>query len=463
MRVYAGCVSVARALGARGCIAYNEPMIERLFHLGELDTNVRTELLGGTTTFLTMAYIVFVNPAVLSGTGMDFGAVMTATCLSAAVATWTMGLAANFPIAMAPAMGENFFFVTVVLGMGVPWEIALAAVFVSGVVFFLMTFLRIRQLIIDAIPSSLKYAITVGIGLFITLIGLTSAGVVERPDAGFLHLGDLTRVPTLIALGGILLTVTLMVRRVRGAILIGILAATAAAWGAGLIEWQGLVAAPPSLEPTLFKLDLRGLLDVAMIPVVVIFLFMAVFDAIGTLIGVGAQAGLLKDGQLPRATRALLADSSGTVLGGLLGTSTVTAYIESATGVQVGARTGLANMATGAFFLAALFFSPVVRMVGGGIPVESGAVLQPMTAPALIVVGCLITRNATRIEWDDLTEAFPAFLVMVGIPFAWSIADGIAFGFIAYPAIKFLSGRGRDVSPLVYFLGLLFLARYVFL
>jgi len=438
-------------------------MLERLFHLGEHSTNVRTELLGGTTTFLTMAYIVFVNPAVLSQTGMDFGAVMTATCLSAAIATWVMGLLANYPIAMAPAMGENFFFVTVVLGMGVRWEIALAAVFVSGVIFFLLTFLRIRQVIIDAVPASLKYAIAVGIGLFITLIGLTGAGVVESPENGFLRLGDLTRGPTLIALGGILLTITLMVRRIQGAILIGILATTAAAWASGFVEWHGLVAPPPSLAPTLLKLDLRGLLDAAMIPVVVIFLFMAVFDAIGTLIGVGQQAGLLKNGQLPRATRALMADSSGTVMGGLLGTSTVTAYIESATGVQAGARTGLANLVTGAFFMVALFFSPLVRMVGGGVTTDAGTILQPMTAPALVVVGCLIARNAARIEWDDLTEAFPAFLVMVGIPFTWSIADGIAFGFISYPAIKLLTGRGRDVSALVYLLGVLFAARYLLL
>jgi AGZA family xanthine/uracil permease-like MFS transporter len=438
-------------------------MLQRLFPLGEHDTNVRTELLGGTTTFLTMAYIIFVNPAVLSETGMDFGAVMTATCLSAAIATLTMGFVANYPIAMAPAMGENFFFVTVVLGMGVRWEVALAAVFVSGVVFFLMTFLRIRQVIIDAVPASLKHAIAVGIGLFITLIGLTGAGVVESPEHGYLKLGDIARMPTMIALGGVLLIVTLMVRRVRGAILIGILATTGAAWASGLVEWHGLVAPPPSLGPTLLKLDLRGLLDLAMIPVVVIFLFMAVFDAIGTLIGVGQQAGLLKDGRLPRATRALLADSSGTVMGGLLGTSTVTAYIESATGVQAGARTGLANLATGILFLGALFFSPLVRMVGGGVAVDGGTVLQPMTAPALIVVGCLIASNVRRIEWGDLTEAFPAFLVMVGIPFAWSIADGIAFGFISYPAIKLLSGRGRDVSMLVYILGAVFLARYLFL
>jgi len=438
-------------------------MLERLFQLGQHDTNVRTEVLGGTTTFLTMAYIIFVNPAVLAQTGMDFGAVMTATCLAAAIATWTMGLVANYPIAMAPAMGENFFFVTVVVGMGVSWQVALAAVFVSGVVFFLLTFLRIRQVIIDAVPDSLKHAIAVGIGLFITLIGLTGAGIVESPPNAMLHLGDLTRAPTLIALAGVFLIVTLMVRRVRGAILLGIVATTVLAWIFGLVHWQGLMAAPPSLEPTFLRFDLRGLLDTAMLPVVVIFLFMAVFDAIGTLIAVGDQAGLLKDGQLPRATRALLADSSGTVLGGMLGSSTVTAYIESATGVQAGARTGLSNMVTGAFFLLALFFSPIVRMVGGGVPIDGGAVLQPMTAPALIVVGCLMARNVTRIEWSDLTEAFPAFLVMIGIPFAWSIADGIAFGFISYPVVKFLTGRGRDVSWLVYALGLLFAARYMLL
>jgi AGZA family xanthine/uracil permease-like MFS transporter len=438
-------------------------MIERLFRLSEVGTTPRTEVLGGVTTFMTMAYIVFVNPAVLSGAGMDFGAVTTATCLSAAVATLAMGLAANYPIALAPAMGENFFFLTVVLGMGVSWEIALAAVFVSGVVFFLLTFLRVRELIIDAIPQSLKHAIAVGIGLFIAFIGMSGAGFVERSEQMLLHLGDLSRAPTLVALAGLAVTIALMARRFKGAILIGILFSSGLAWALGLVEWQGLVAAPPSLAPTFLKLDLRGLVDAALVPVVVIFLFMAVFDAIGTLIGVSEQAGLLKDGKLPRATRALVADSSGTVVGSLLGTSTVTAYIESATGVQAGARTGLANMVTGVLFIVALFFSPIVRMIGGGIPVEGGAVLSPMTAPALIVVGCLMTTNVRKIDWDDWTEAFPAFLVMVGIPFAWSIADGIAFGFISYPLLKVFSGRARDASMLVYFLGLLFAGRYLFL
>jgi AGZA family xanthine/uracil permease-like MFS transporter len=439
-------------------------MLRRLFRLEEQGTDVRTEVLGGVTTFMTMAYIVFVNPAVLSGTGMDFGAVMTATCISAAIATFAMGLLANYPIALAPGMGENFFFLTVCVGMSVAWETALGAVFVAGVVFILLTFFRIREMIIDAIPASLKHAIAVGIGLFIAYIGLVGAGIAEKSDTGMLmRLGDLSRPATLVACVGLVITIALMARRVKGAILIGILFSTVLAWIMNLIEWQGLVAAPPSIAPTFLKLDLKGLFDSAMIPVIVIFLFMAVFDAIGTLIGVSERAGYLKDGKLPRATRALLADSSGTVVGSLCGTSTVTAYIESATGVEAGARTGLANMVTGLLFVLVLFFSPLVKMVGGGVALEGGGSLQPMTAPALIVVGCLMVESIRKIEWKDFTEAFPAFLVMIGIPFAWSIADGIAFGFISYPALKLLTGRAREASALVYILGLLFVARYVFL
>jgi AGZA family xanthine/uracil permease-like MFS transporter len=439
-------------------------MLRRLFRLDEQGTDVRTEVLGGVTTFMTMAYIVFVNPAVLSGAGMDFGAVMTATCLSAAIATFAMGLLANYPIALAPGMGENFFFLSVCMTMGVSWQVGLAAVFISGIVFILLTFLRIREMIIDAIPLSLKHAIAVGIGLFIAYIGLVGAGIAEKSNTGMLmRLGDLSRPPTMVACAGLIVTITLMARRIKGAILIGILFGTVLAWAMNLIEWQGLVASPPSIAPTFLKLDLRGLMNAAMIPVIVIFLFMAVFDAIGTLIGVSERAGYLKDGRLPRATRALLADSSGTVVGSLCGTSTVTAYIESATGVEAGARTGLANMVTGVLFVFVLFLSPLVKMVGGGVSLEGGGALQPMTAPALIVVGCLMVESIRKINWQEFTEAFPAFLVIIGIPFAWSIADGIAFGFISYPALKLLTGRWREASPLVYILGLLFIARYVFL
>jgi AGZA family xanthine/uracil permease-like MFS transporter len=425
---------------------------------------LRNDVIGGATTFLTMAYIVVVNPAVLSQAGMDFGAVMTATCLAAALATAIMGLAANYPIAMAPAMGENFFFLTVALAMGHGWRIALGAVFLSGVAFFALTALGLRERIIDALPPSLRHAIAVGIGLFVALLGFTAAGIVEKPPGGgILHLAAVTRAPTLVACAGLLATVALLARGVRGALLWGIGLATALAWGLGLVHWQGLFATPPSLAPTFLQLDVAGALAPRALPAMLIFLFMAVFDAVGTLVAIGEQGGFFRDGRLPRARRALLADSAGTVLGACLGTATVTAYVESAAGVAAGARTGVANLVTAAGFVLALFCAPLVRMIGGGVPVEGGAVLQPLTAPALIVVGGIMARNVTHIEWDDPTEAFPAFLVMVGIPFTWSIADGIAFGFIARPVLKLLAGRAREASPVAYALGLLFVLRYALL
>lgn len=425
---------------------------------------LRRELVGGLTTFLTMAYIVVVNPAVLAQAGMDFGAVMTATCVAAAVATAIMGLVARYPIAMAPAMGENFFFLTVAVAMGHGWRVALGAVFLSGVAFFALTALGVRERVVDALPASLRHAIAVGIGLFVALLGLTSAGIVERPPGtGLLHLGDVTRAPTLVASAGVVATVALLARGVRGAMLWGIGIATGLAWALGLVHWQGLFAAPPSLAPTLFQLDVRGALAPRALPAVLIFLFMAVFDAVGTLVAIGEQGGFFRDGRLPRARRALLADSAGTVLGACLGTATVTAYVESAAGVAAGARTGVANLVTAAGFVVALFCAPLARMIGGGVPVEGGAVLQPLTAPALIVVGGLMARHVTAIAWDDPTEAFPAFLVMIGIPFTWSIADGIAFGFIVRPLLKVLAGRPREASPAAYALGVLFVLRYALL
>jgi adenine/guanine/hypoxanthine permease len=439
-------------------------VIERRFGLRAAGTTVRREVIGGATTFLTMAYIVIVNPAVLAQTDMDFGAVFTATCIAAALATAVMGIVANYPIAMAPAMGENFFFVTVAVAMAQGWQVALGAVFLSGIAFFALTALGVRERIVDALPPSLRHAIAVGIGLFVALLGLVAAGVVERPPGGgVLHLGDLRRAPTLIACAGFVTTVALLAREVRGALLWGIGLATALAWSVGLVHWQGLVAPPPSLAPTLFQLDVAGALRPAALPAVLIFLFMAVFDAIGTLVAVGEQGGFFRDGRLPRARRALLADSAGTVIGACLGTATVTAYVESAAGVAAGARTGLANLVTAAGFGAALFCAPLVRMVGGGVPVAGGGVLQPLTAPALVVVGGLMARNVVHIEWNDPTEAFPAFLVLIGIPFTWSIADGIAFGFIARPILKLLTGRGREASPVAYALGALFVLRYALL
>ena len=436
----------------------------RWFDLRGAGTTLQREVVGGLTTFLTMAYIVIVNPAVLSQAGMDFGAVMTATCLAAGIATAVMGLAADYPIAMAPAMGGNFFFLAVAVTMGLGWRVALGAVLVSGLAFLALTAFGLRERLIDALPVGLRHAIAVGIGLFITLLGFAAAGIVERPPkVGMLHLGDVTRAPTLIACGGLAVTVALLARGVRGALLWGIALAATCAWTLGLVHWQGLLAPPPSLAPTLLQVDLRGALQPRTLPVVVVFLFMAVFDAIGTLVAIGEQGGFFRAGRLPRARRALLADSAGTVLGALLGTATVTASVESAAGVAAGARTGLANLVTAAGFFAALFCAPLVRMIGSGVPMANGAVLQPLTAPALIVVGSLMVRNVARIDWDDPTEAFPAFLVMVGIPFTWSIADGIAFGFIARPLVKLLAGRGREASPVDYALGVAFVLRYALL
>ncbi|MGH9866613.1 MAG: NCS2 family permease [Candidatus Polarisedimenticolia bacterium] len=436
-----------------------ERIVEPLFHVRAAGSTPGREALAGLTTFMAMAYILFVNPAVLSQAGMDFGAVFTATCLASAAATLIMALAANYPIALAPGMGQNFFFLTVVTGMGVGWRQALGAVFLSGVAFVALTVSRVRGRLIEAIPASLKTGIAVGIGLFIALIGMVNAGIVTRPPSGMLHLGDVTSAPPLLAFGGLAVSAALMARRVRGALVAGMAVAASAALALGLVRYQGLIGPPPSLAPTFLEMDLAGVFTWAMAPVVLVFLYMALFDAIGTLVAVGERAGLMRGGTLVRGERALLADATGTVVGASLGTSTVTAYIESATGVEEGGRTGLASVVTASLFLLSLGISPLVRMVGGGV--QSGeATLQPITAPALIVVGALMARAVARIPWDDVTESIPAFLVMAGIPFTFSIADGLALGFIAFPVLKLLSGRVSEASWIVYLLAALFAARY---
>jgi len=438
--------------------------LESFFHVREAGSTFAREAAAGLTTFLAMAYIVFVNPAVLSQAGMDFGAVFTATCLSAALATFVMALAANYPVALAPGMGQNFFFVSVVLGGTATWQQGLAAVFVAGMVFVALTFTRVRSQLIEAIPESLKAGIAVGIGLFIALLGFVNAGLVNRNASGLPRLGDIFSAPTLLAVVGFLVTAAFLGRggpARPGALLFGIGASTLVALALGLVRFQGLVGMPPSLAPTFLQMDLAGVLTPAMAPVVLVFLYMALFDALGTLVAVGQRAGLMKDGRLVRGERALAADATGTVMGAVLGTSTVTAYVESAAGVEAGGRTGLASLVTGAMFLACLFTAPLVRMVGGGIELPGGAMLYPLTAPALILVGALMARGALRIAWDDPTEALPAFLVMAGIPFTMSIADGLAMGFIAYPALKVVTGRWREAPALLYALGAIFMARYM--
>jgi AGZA family xanthine/uracil permease-like MFS transporter len=439
-------------------------LLDRWFHLEAHGTTVRTEVLAGATTFLALAYIVFVQPAVLAAAGMDFGAVMAATCLASALATVLMALLANYPIAVAPAMGHNFFFAyTVVLGMGVPWQAALGAVAIAGLVFIATAGIGLRERLITALPPFLQHAIAAGIGLLIAMIGLQWSGLIVASPGTMVTLGKLDAPATLLALFGLAVTAVLFAMRFRAAILGGMLLTTAAGLGFGLVRYQGLVSAPPSIAPTLMQLDVRAALTPALAPVILIFFFLALFDSVGTLVGVAGQAGLMRDGQLPRAKEALLADAVGTVAGATLGTSTVTAYIESATGVAAGGRTGLASLVTAAFLLLSLFFSPLVRMIGGGYQVAQGVVLYPVVAPALILVGTLMMREVRHIDWDDPVEAVPAFLTMVIMPLAVSITEGIAFGLVAAALLKVATGRGRELHWLIYVFAVLFVLRYAFL
>lgn len=438
-----------------------EGMLERLFRLRENGTTVRTELRAGLVTFLTMSYIIFIQPAVLSQAGMDFGAVMAATCISAAAATIMMGLVANYPIALAPGMGENFFFAfTVVVGMSVSWQVALGAVFLSGVAFFILSAIRLREMVIEAVPPSLQHAIAAGIGIFIAFIGLQQAGIVVGNPGSLVQLGDVRLAPVLLALAGLAITSVLLIRKAKGAILWGMLATAMLGLPFGLVEYHGMVSAPPSIAPTFLEMDVRGALALPL--VTFIFLYMVLFDTVGTVIGVSAQAGFLKDGKIPRAGRVLMTDAVGTALGAALGTSTVTSYIESNAGVAEGGRTGLANMLTGLMFLLALFFIPLVQTIGGGYQVTPGKFLYPVTAPVMILVGCMMVKSIRKIEWNDLGEGVPSFLTIVGIPLTFNIAHGLALGFISYPVLKLLSGRGKEVSWLMYLLGSLLILTYAF-
>ena len=465
-------------------------MLERLFCLSENQTNARTEVLAGVTTFLTMAYIIFVQPAVLSGamfnkaTGMDFGAITTATCLSAALATAIMALYARYPIAQAPGMGENFFFVfsaipaAAAAGFANAWEVALGAVFISGVLFLILSLVGLREMIFNAVSPSLKNAIAAGIGLFIAFIGLQNAGLILKDPGTAVKMNAHFASPDLlIFFAGLLLTAVLHARKVRGSILWGIAGATilavvfklaltclprlTAAYPVAaksmLVERfsfaTGIVAAPPSLAPTFLRMDLAHALTPKMLPFIFVFLFMLVFDAIGTLIGVCEQAGFIQDNKLPRAKQAMLSDAVGTVAGAALGTSTVTSFVESAAGVEQGGRTGLTGLVVAALFLLALFFSPLIAMVGS---------YPPITAPALVMVGAMMIQNVAKIEWRDYSESVPAFLTMIGIPLSYSIADGLALGIISYPIIKLFSGKGQEVGWLTYALAVVLVAYFVF-
>jgi AGZA family xanthine/uracil permease-like MFS transporter len=435
--------------------------LERHFRLAENGTTVRNELLGGATTFMTMSYIIFVQPAVLSLAGMDRGAVMVATCLSSALATLLTGLLARYPIAQAPAMGHNIFFAVIVCGtMGYTWQAALGANFISGCIFIVLALLGVWGTVVEAVPMALKFGIAVGIGLLIALIGLQYGGIVVDTPGVLVGLGDLGSKPALLVLFGLALTAVLMARKVPGAILLGILATALAGIPLGIVKYHGLVAPVPSLAPTFLKLDIAGAFRSGILSVVFIFFFLDVFDAVGTLIGVGGSGGFLKEGKLPRADKAMMADAVGTVGGVLLGTSTVSSYIESVTGIAQGARTGLANVMTSALFLVALFFSPLAEMISGDY-VFNGATLHPVIAPPLILVGYLMMKCVTRIDWEDLTEAIPAFLCIVVMPLTLSITEGISFGFISYALLKLVTGKGKQVHWLIYVFTVLFIIRYI--
>ncbi|OFV94409.1 MAG: guanine permease [Acidobacteria bacterium RIFCSPLOWO2_12_FULL_65_11] len=438
-------------------------VLDARFELTAHGTTVRTEALAGATTFLTMAYIIFVQPAVLSAAGMDFGAVLTATCLSTAFATALMAWLANYPIAVAPAMGHNFFFAySVVIGMQVPWRVALGAVAIAGIVFVLTAGIGLRERLITAIPAAIKHAMAAGIGLLIAMVGLQWAGLIVAAPGTLVTLGNLHSPPVLLAVGALTLTAILMARRVPGAMLWGILASAAVGWALGLVQYQGIAGRPPSLLPTLLQLDVAGALAPGMAAIVLVFFFLALFDSVGTLVAIGGQAGLMRDGTLPRARQALLADAIGTVAGAVLGTSTVTAYVESSAGVAVGGRTGLASLVTAALFLLSLLFYPIVRMIGGGYQ-TGGSTLYPVIAAPLVLVGTLMMGSLRHVAWEDPTESVPAFLTLIMMPLTVSITEGIAFGVLAYAVMKLASGRGREVHPLMYVFALLFLLRYMFL
>ena len=420
-------------------------MLEKLFQLHAHNTTVRTEILAGVTTFLTMAYILFVNPSILGETGMDKGAIFVATCLAAAFGSAVMGLIANYPIALAPGMGLNAFFTyTVVMGMGHTWQVALGAVFLSACLFFLLSIFKIREWIINSIPLELRSAIAAGIGLFLALIALQNAGVVVDHPATLVGMGDLSQPSAVLAILGFFLIVGLVALNVTGAVLIGILVITVASIFLGISEFGGVVSLPPSLAPTFLQLDIAGALDIGLISVIFAFLFVDLFDNSGTLIAVAKKAGLMrKDGYMPKMGRALIADSTAAMAGSLLGTSTTTSYIESAAGVSAGGRTGLTACVVAVLFLLALFFAPLA----GSVPAFA-------TAPALLFVAVLMASGLAEIDWSDLTVAAPVVITALAMPLTYSIATGIAFGFIAWVAAKVLAGRGRELNAVLVILAI---------
>jgi adenine/guanine/hypoxanthine permease len=428
-------------------------LLERVFHLTENKTTVRRELLAGLTTFMTMAYVVVVNPRILAEGGMPVEGVLFATCISAALATLVMGLWANYPIALAPGMSLNAYFTySIVIGRGVPWQTALGVVFLSGLLFLLLTLTNVREHIVNGIPDCLKHGTAAGIGLFIAFVGLRNAKIIVANPATFVAFGKTSDPEVLLAAAGLILIAILMIRRVGSAILLGIVAIALAGIPLGLAHWPGQLFSWPHPAGTFLKLDLRSATRLGLGELIFVFFFVDLFDNVGTLVGVCEQGGFLRDGKLPRASRALLADAFGTIVGALTGTSTVTSYIESAAGVAAGGRTGLGNLVIAGLFFVAMFCAPLVA----AIPTYA-------TAPALILVGALMCGSIAKVHWDDFSEAFPAFLTLVATPLTFSIATGLSLGLLSFTCLKIGAGKYREISPLIWVLSGIFLLRFAFL
>ena len=429
-------------------------LLDKFFKLSEHNTDINTELLAGFTTFVTMAYIIFVNPQIMSLTGMDQGAIFVGTCLAAAMACFIMGFYSNWPVGLAPGMGLNAFFTFTVVGeMGYSWEVALGAVFIAGILFFIMSITKLRRWMLDSIPLSLRIAMGCGVGLFIGFIGLKSGGIVVSNDATFLSLGNFDNTETLLAAIGFLLISVLAIRKITGAIIIGVLVITFASLFLNLVEFNGVVSYPPELSPTLMKLDIIGALDVAMISIIMSFLFVNLFDTAGTLLGVATRANIIdQNGNAKNLDKALLADSGSSIFGTFFGCSPVTSYVESSAGVEAGGRTGLTAVTVGLLFLLAIFFSPIAMMV----PAYA-------TSGALIYVSILMLSGMEKLDWSDFSELLPALIIIVMIPLTFSIANGIALGFIAYVVLKIGKGDINKISSGAWFLTLIFLSKFIFL
>jgi AGZA family xanthine/uracil permease-like MFS transporter len=425
-------------------------MLEKLFGFNPKTMSIRTEILAGITTFLTMSYILAVNPAVLSVSGMDKGAVFTTTALISVIATLIMSLLAKLPFALAPGMGLNAFFVyTVCLGLGHTWQFALTAVLIEGLLFILLTITNLREAIVNALPASLKEAIGAGIGLFIAFIGLQNAGIIVNNDATLVGLGEITKGSALLGLIGIAITAILLIRNVQGAMLIGIIATTIIGIPMGITQYNGIFSLPPSIEPIFFKFEFHNIFTTEMLVLVFTFLFIDMFDTIGTLVGVSNKAGMMKDGKIPNAKKAFMADAIGTTLGSVLGSSTVTTYVESASGVAAGGRSGLTSFSSAMCFAIALFFAPLFVAIPGAA-----------TCSAMVIVGLFMITTIKNIPLDDYSESIPAFICIITMPFAYSISDGIAFGLVSYTLINLFSGKLNKITIGMGILALLFVVKY---